>query len=256
MLKKIKLYRGDRINSDTEAGRYRFDGIISKSFGKGSPAYIAPLPLLENIRSHINPVTPSDHLIYSQTEFISFSSSFDRAYFWLSDQGSQMLFPCLTEYEETRYMFTLEIPEEELEALDKDSTMFLFRFACNPDLKRSNSSSIIENLMLEVVAPNTWFRHCDVCRQVHRAHSLVLVDAVKYLQVYGGSDRFDGAAINAAADKEWLILATDPVNGLSATSIPRSDFWSVSHYSCKGELRPPGMHEIAGLGFDLNGDLI
>ncbi|MCX2430564.1 hypothetical protein [Pedobacter sp. GR22-10] len=72
----------------------------------------------------------------------------------------------------------------------------------------------------------------------------------------GGSDRFDGEAINAVADKEWLILTTDPVTGLSTTSIPRGDFWSASHYSCKGEVRPSGMYEILDLGFDQNGELI
>lgn len=50
-----------------------------------------------------------------------------------------------------------------------------------PDLKRTNSSSTIENRLLEVVAANTWFRHCDVCDQIYRAHSLVFVDTIKYL---------------------------------------------------------------------------
>ena len=245
----MKLYRGDKIWSSSEPGRYRFDGIRSKSFGKGKPAYIKAEMLLETIRQHINPASPLDQLIYNSTEFISFSTSQSRAMFWLSDKNSLDLHETNADYQETRYLFEVNINECELSPFDRYETMFLYRFACNYELKMSNSSSLIEQAIIQGTPPGTYFKSCPMCQKTERNHLIVLIDAPKYLQKYKNSDDYDGAIINAQDDNEWLILPVDRIAQFSGTTIPRADFWSAKHYIGEGETSDPLLHEIQGISY-------
>lgn len=252
----MKLYRGDKIWNSSEPGRYRFDGIRSKSFGKGKPAYIKAEMLLETIRQHINPASPLDQLIYNSTEFISFSTSQSRAMYWLSDKNSLHLQEANTDYTETRYLFEVNINESDLLPFDQYSTMFLYRFACNYELKRANSSSIMEQAIIQATPPGTDFKSCPICGKIERNHLIILIDAPKYLRQYKNSAEYDGAIINAQDDNEWLILPVDRFTNISGTTIPRANFWSAKHYIALGETRDPFLHEIQGMAYDEFGDVI
>lgn len=245
----MKLFRGDNIHNLTEPGRYRFDGIMSKSFGKGKPAYIEAQGLLNNIRAHINPASASDRLVYDKTEFISFSSSENRALYWLSSKNADKITICQKDYQETRYLFILEFGGDELLPIDKSNTMFLFHFSCNPALKTFNTDSILTQALFSVVHPNTHYKSCPVCMGVHKNHSIVIINTVKYLETYKNSTAFDQAISNAKADAEWVILPVDSVSGFSGTTIPRADFWSARLYSAENEVRPAGIHEILGMAY-------
>lgn len=223
------------------------DGIRSKSFGKGAPAYIDARGLLNNIRAHINPISTADKAIYDATEFISFSVSRNRALYWLRSKDVDEISPCKTEFEETRYLFRLVIPDNELTALDAHSTMFVFRYKCNPSLKRFNSADVRTDAIFAVTEPGTYFKSCAICNGTERSHSIVLIDSCRYLEHYKTDAASDTALQNAHADEEWLILPIDFDSGRTATTIPRADFWSVELYNAKGESRLPGHHDMLGM---------
>lgn len=110
-LKDMLLYRGDNYyNAATESGRFWFDGIRAKSFGKGDPAYIKKEGLLKAIRQHIYHPGKADAGYYDVTDFISFSTGQTRAMYWVSDKGRLLLTPCSESYRETRYVFRMDIP--------------------------------------------------------------------------------------------------------------------------------------------------
>jgi hypothetical protein len=249
----MKLYRGDRLSNSTEPGRYYFDGIRSKSFGQGKPRNIIAEQLLNSIRQHICPVTPSDKLIYNATEFISFSDSKTRALYWLSDQHKIKLTSSLSSYQETRYLFELDVNEALMFPMDKSETMFKYDFSCNYDLKQPNSACVKEQLMMAATQPGTYFKSCNICNnKTITGHTVVLIDAVKYLQTYKDSSAYDGAIINAELDNEWLVLPVDKLSNFSGTTIPRADFWKAEHFIGENETRDPMEHAILGMAYDEN----
>jgi hypothetical protein len=244
---KMKFFRGDKIWNNTEPGRYRFDGIRSKSFGKGKPSYVKADLLLETIRQHVNPVSSVDKLVYDSTEFISFSGSQARAIYWLSDQDTLSLQQSVAPYQETRYLFEMDIDQSELIPKDIHHTMYIFRFACDYRLKEPNSPSVIEHAMMLVTERGTYFESCPICNMKEKNHAIVLINTVAYLNKYKNTSAYDGAIINATNDQEWLVLPLDKITGFSGTTIPRADFWSARHYIGAGEVRDPMMFEIPGL---------
>jgi hypothetical protein len=243
----MKLYRGDKIWNSSEPGRYRFDGIRSKSFGKGTPSYVQADLLLETIRQHVSPVSAADKLVYDSTEFISFSQSRQRAVYWLSDQGSLLLVQNNVPYQESRYLFEIDIDESTLIPMDTHHTMYMFRFACNWKLKEPNSPSVMEHAIMQATQSGTYFKSCPVCNMIEKRHAIVLIDTVDYLNKYKNTSAYDGAIINAINDQEWLILPLHKLTNFSGTTIPRADFWFAEHYNAKGEARDPMMFEIPGL---------
>lgn len=253
----MKLYRGDRISNSTEPGRYYFDGIRSKSFGQGRPRNILVEPLLISILQHINPLTPADKMVYDATEFISFSKSRTRALYWLSDQNKITLTPSGTPYEETRYLFEVDVDEALMIPLDKSDSMFKYSFACNYDLKQANSSSLPEQFLIAATPSGTYFKSCPICNnKTVPGHSIILIDAVKYLHTHKNSSAYDGAITNAERNEEWLILPLDKLDNFTGTTIPRADFWRAEHFIGDNESRDPQEHAMLGMSYDDNGNVI
>ncbi|WP_163377824.1 hypothetical protein [Cyclobacterium sp. SYSU L10401] len=222
----MHLFRGDKLaNKLTDPKRYRFDGIRSKAFGKGDPAYIQRTGLVESLRQHINPETLDDREFYHKTDFISFSRSSDRSMFWLRDKNSIEIIKS-NEFDETRYLFILEVEDEKLVELEPG--IYLYAFACNPKLRKMNSDDIISNSVLHLTYS---YNNCEICKGSFSAHRIILIDTVKFLMSKDLPEKFQGALNNAILDKEWLILPLDKMNKkVNFTSIPRANFWKVEHF--------------------------
>jgi hypothetical protein len=252
----LKLYRGDKLQSSTEPGRYRFDGIRSKSFGQGIPKYIAATALLGNIRQHIRPESPEDDMIYNATEFISFSSLKARAFEFMRGPEFAEVKPEENDYEETRYLFELTINTGEMLPIDDYQTMFKYYYNCNYNLKEANSISPLERLMLDVTPAGTYAKSCPICNNMTvKGHVLVLIDAVKYLNHYKSGEAFEGAIGLAENDREWLVLPTDKSGNFSGTTIPRAGFWDAHLYKGIHDVRTGLEHQIQGIMYDENGDV-
>ena len=227
----MKLFRGDnKFNQFTRPDLYRYDGLRSKAFGSGSdPAYLDKNGLIESLRQHIRPLKDSyhDNSFYEKTEFISFSEDIERSIFWLTDKNGLKLKELEEPYSETRYLFTIDIPDNEL--IQRSYGIYSYRFNCNFKLKTSNTPSLLlqatEHLMYGT-------NDCELCHGKWKTHEIVLINAVEYLQL-GGSEKFSGALEYAKNDKEWLVLPFDAMEegGFKYARIPRANFWTVKHFT-------------------------
>ena len=229
----MKFYRGDNIcNKLTEPNLYRFDGLRTKAFGKGDPAYIEKHGLLDTIRQHINPDKKSneDQNLYNTTPFISFSTNIDRAFYWLTDKNRFEIEKCKIDFSETRYLFECEIPDSEV--IEKGKGIYSFNFICNPSLKTSNFLDPILDSALPFMYGTT---ECPICNMSYKFHEIILIDTKVFLHQYKEKEKYKGAHILAEEDKEWLILPFDTMdkNGFKYNRIPRADFWKVKHFDLK-----------------------
>ena len=231
------LYRGDCVHNDTKPGIFWFDGLQARSFGKGDPAYIKREGLLKSIRQHIHHPTISDQEYYQSTDFISFSTKRDRAEYWMRGKGTLITMPCLRPWYESRYLFTMDIPENRRQEVEDG--VYSFNFQCNPALREANSPSPMDAVLLP-------FQKCDRCRQGGH-HEILLVDAVVYLSLHKQDRKNAKALDNAKQDAEWLVIPNDPLipAGRSST-IQRADFWRAEIFNVVGEERDPMAHEIQG----------
>jgi len=224
----MKLFRGDsRSNILTQPELYRFDGLRSKAFGKGDPAYIDKHGLLDSVRKHIKPENSSDQDFYNKTEFISFSTDIERAKFWLSNKGKLTLSKCDEDYEETRYLFVFDIPEDKL--TKKENGIYSFHFMCNPSLKSANTNDPIFNAAKHLIYGTNG---CPICNLKDELHEIILIDTNEFLES-NQEKAIEGAMEFAKKDKEWLLLPFDVMdkNGFKYARIPRADFWYVQHYT-------------------------
>lgn len=230
----MKLYRGDNIcNKLTEPRLYRFDGLRTKAFGKGDPAYIEKKGLLETIRQHINPDPNSieDKSLYDTTPFISFSSKTIRAFYWLTDKNKFKVDECLVDFSETRYLFEINIPDNEL--INVGNGIYSFKFLCNPKLKTANSPDPIFSSALPLMYGVI---DCPICEKKYKVHEIILIDVVTFLQKFKEMEKFKGAYELAEEDGEWLLLPFDRMpdkSGSRFNRIPRADFWKVKHFKEK-----------------------
>jgi hypothetical protein len=236
----MKLYRGDFVhNILTSPGRFRCDGITAKSFGKGDPKYIEKNSLLKAIQQHIDPKTKEDKRYYNVTDFLSFSTNFERAQYWATNKNTLILNPCDEEYLETRYLFTLNINEQELQPLSTTQGIYKYNYQCNPNLKKSNSPNPIENAIIRRDS-------CEVCNLNGKLHSIILIDTVKYLTQFPNAQNCQGALSLAKIDEEWLILPNDPMRNGRSSRIHRAEFWNVELFNVVGEQRDPYEFQILG----------
>jgi hypothetical protein len=228
----MQLFRGDNIfNKNTEPGIYRNNGLRSKAFGSGhSPDNIELIGLLETIRKHIKPIDKPDTEYYDVTDFLSFSESLNRALYWCKDRG-RLILQNANDYYETRYLFTLNIDEKE----KISDGIYLFRFNCNPKLKRSDSGQEPHKTILNYENST---EICPLCINKDRAHQILLINSYEYLVCNQIQERYQGALEFSKNDNEWLVLPFDLLGKFRATRIPRADFWTVNHYKVIGEQRP------------------
>jgi hypothetical protein len=226
------LYRGDNINNRlTNPKIYRYDGIRSKAFGKGDPAYIQRIGLTETIRQHIKPETKNDKEFYDKTDFISFSRNIERSMFWLKEKDTVDVVECNVNYEETRYLFLMDIPENEL--IEFGQGIYSFKFKCNPKLKRANSNDIIFNSALTLTHG---YNECKICNISEPSHEIILINTIRYLEHNIKGEKFAGALNFASVDEEWLVLPFDSIEmneSIKCSRIPRAEFWTVKHYKEK-----------------------
>jgi len=225
------LYRGDKYyNVATEPGRFWFDGIRAKSFGKGDPAYIKKAGLLKAIRQHIHHPGKADVSYYDATDFISFSTDQARAMYWVSDKGQLLLTTCSEPYRETRYVFRMDIPDNDL--ISRGDGIYMYSFVCNQALRKSNVAA-----WQGIEIP--YYTNCPLC-QGGLGHQILLVDTVKYLSINRKDESESDALKLATEDSEWLVLPNDPLDhGSRSSSVQRADFWSVETYTVVGEKRDP-----------------
>lgn len=234
------LYRGDFVyNTLTSPGRFRFDGITTKSFGKGDPKYIEKNGLLNTIQAHIAPKTIKDNSYYNVTDFLSFSTNLKRAQYWAANKNTLLLNPCDKEYSETRYLFSLTINDEELQTLSITDGIYIFNYQCNPKLKKGNSPNPIESAIIRR-------DYCEICNLKEKSHSLILIDSVKYLTQFPNAQNCQDALSFAKTDEEWLILPFDPITNGRSSRIHRADFWNVELFNVVGEQRDPYAFQILG----------
>lgn len=232
----MRLYRGDNIfNKLTQPQIYRFDGLRTKAFGQGDPAYIKKNGLIDCIRKHVKPESNIDKDFYNKTDFISFTTDINRAMYWLSDQNKIVLEECLTDFHETRYLFEFSLQDSELVELEKG--VYSFRYRCNPSLKTANSPSAIFSATLHLMYG---VNQCPICNCTLPNHEIILIDTEVYLLEHAKEEKYNGAIAFSQADKEWLIWPSDPIDNtvFKFARIPRADFWSVKHYIGVGEQRP------------------
>jgi len=230
----MNLYRGDNIfNERTEPGLYRNNGLRSKAFGGGSsPENIETQGLIETVRRHIKPVDSIDNSYYDVTDYISFSESIERALYWCKDRGRLVLQPA-NDYEETRYLFTLRINENQKTKIGEG--IYSYFFKCNYKLKTSDSGDQIQKAALE-------FSHniqtCPICKNETMSHQILLINSHEYLLNYKEQEKYEGALEFAKRDNEWLVLPFDTIEKHRTTRIPRADFWNAEHFKVVGEQRP------------------
>lgn len=237
----MELYRGDRFaNEHTMPGRYRFDGLHAKSFGRGDPAYIRREGLIKAVRQHINHPKPGDQAYYDVSDFISFSRDKDRALFWLRDKGKWLLRPCTVPYTETRYLFTMRIPQHEL--VLKDEGIYTYSFYCDTLMREPNADTLIDRAFSGTI-------DCP-CVRSDTQHSIVLIDAVQFIKAhYDAATSADALAL-ASQDQEWLVVPYDPLPPRGRPSrIQRAAFWSAELFNVDGEFRDPMAYAISGQEF-------
>ena len=237
------LYRGDSIfNDNTLPGQYRTEGIRSKTFGKGDPAYIKREGLISAIRKHVRPnrSIPSDLAYYDTTDFISFSENGDRALYWLSRRGTVTLQPTNEPYKETSYLFVLQIDLKKADYLGDG--IYSYAYKCNPQLRKPDAP----DMMTAIAAAASIAQGCEVCQGGTVAHQLLLIDSEQYLR--SKNDATLAKHIEFAHnDAEWLVLPADPIqSGFLRARIPRSDIWEVLHFT-NGQTRDPMKYAVLGI---------
>lgn len=228
------LFRGDNIyNKYTQPYLYRCNGLRSKAFnGNQDPRNIERIGLLRTIIYHINPTNKDGEVYYGATDFLSFSESRDKALEWCSDKNAITL-EITNNYEETRYLFILNIDETDLDTIGNG--LYLYSYKCNPSLKQTDSNNIIHKIALTPYLQN---QICPTCENKHNHHKIILVNTVEYLNNFPDQAGCKEATQNSIENKEWLVLPYDCNGGFRSTRIPRADFWYVELFKGMGEERP------------------
>lgn len=234
------LFRGDKIyNEYTQPYLYRCNGLRSKAFnGKQNPRNIERIGLFRTIINHINPVDKEGEKYYGATDFLSFSESRNKALEWCSDKKTITL-DTANDYEETRYLFILNIDETEIDTIGNG--LYFYSYKCNPALKQTDSDTPIHKATL---IPQLQNQICPTCQNKHKFHHIILVNTVEYLIFFPDQVGCKEAIQNSTEDKEWLIFPYDYEENFRSTRIPRADFWNVELFKGLGEERPKLNHVI------------
>jgi hypothetical protein len=234
----MNLYRGDNIfNARTTPELFRFDGLMSGSFGKGDPAYVQKNGLLKSIRQHIRQFDSTDREYYQRSDFFSFSMDRQRAEYWLTNRNSIQIEKCINEYDETRYLFIMDIKDSELLFIEKG--IYSYNFRCNTKLKRPNGNSLQEQVLVG------YDTGCPIC-DLGQNHQVIFINSIEYLMANPADYKVADALSAAIEDSEWMLLSNDYFGRLKSSRIPRADFWRAELYKGSGETRNMNEFSIKG----------
>ena len=232
----LHLYRGDDINNDrTKPAIYRSEGIISSAFGSfGDPLNIERIGFLETIKTHVDHVKDFELNYYKITDYISFSENEDTAKAFSARFKPENLIPCPEAYKETRYVFHVKIPFDEL--IPITAGVWEYKFKCNPNLKQVYKLN--EDEPFETIAHN-WaltFVGCETCGAMQKNHSMLVINPLLILNELPEQKKYKRAKNLILKNNEWLLLPNDIINfGHRGTRIQLADFWDVHGYTIKGE---------------------
>jgi hypothetical protein len=137
-------------------------------------------------------------------------------------------------FAETRYVFKMDIPVDELTPITKG--VFEFRFACNKDLK--NPYKLNEDDPFETVARQWALRYaiCEQCGGVQKNHFIRVINPQIAFDHLTADKDFKRSLRLAKKNLEWLILPNDIINnGFRAARIQPANFWKVQGYTMEGE---------------------
>jgi len=220
--KILTLYRADKRGNKTTPEHYNTDGIISKQINGGDPEAHKKYGWLKTITSHIHASTSEEKFIYETTQYLSFTTDRAKAAQYLKT-WKQLNFVPTDRVNAEGFLFTANIPEDQLETIGKG--VFLYRFKCNYDKLISDPK--FQNLRLAN------FVKCKVCNAIEGyTHGLLIIDAKVYLSDM--SEDFPEAYSNAKIDNEWLLMPVDPMIDQYpigyASRIPPADFWTVDFF--------------------------
>lgn len=255
----LYLYRGDRKGNNNIPEWYFFDGIRSKAFGKGDPAYIKKEGLLKAVRQHIQKNNDLDRLYGQCTDFLSFSSDRDIALFWMRGRDKINVEQCRP-YEETNYLFTLALNRRQLSPVEGTPGLYLYRYVCNPGLKEPNvgkdnipdldHNGFDDGDLIFKSAMSLMYgtKGCEICQVSSAHHFFFLVDGVEYITHFPKEGKDKNAFKKTQRAREWLLLPADPMDipgrpkidrsitiptpemGNLGARVHRADFWSVDHF--------------------------
>ncbi|HAL81843.1 MAG TPA: hypothetical protein DCO83_06090 [Mucilaginibacter sp.] len=226
----LNLFRGDDIlNLKSKPGRYRSEGLTSSAFGaRGDPENIEKITFLETVKQHIDHLKTFEKDYFKITDYISFSDSEAIAKNWAAGLKPDELVACSTPFLETRYVFKMQIPNNELKPIT--TGVWEYRYACNTNLKCAN----VPNADINTLALR--YNPCPICQSTFKNHSLLLINPTIYLAGLASDKKYKRANQLAAKNGEWMIVPNDAVDFKHRTTrIPRADFWNADCYTIKRE---------------------
>lgn len=221
------LFRGDRYDRPgSMAGLYRTDGIITKLTSNFAPAFVANPGLMEASRAHIAPGTDLERRYAETSSFLSFSTSRDIALTYAAGRRRDRLAACAP-YDEDVVVFSVNIADARPAGSEG---VHLLTYRCDYTLAQPPGPDPVDLLTAAAVS-------CEFCEQhgivgAHHDHTLLLVDASKFLRSHRHHERFRDAVTNAQRDHEWLVSPLDYVERLRgfAARIPLSRIWEAERF--------------------------
>ncbi len=218
----LKLYRADKKGNKTLPEKYYSDGLLSKQLNSGDN----PLPhqkygWLETIKNHIHYSTDQEKFIYDTTQYLSFTSDLNRAFFFLSTT-MKLKYSATDRNSAEAFIFNATIDKLSLKEISEG--LFIYSYKCNYNKPKTDPK--FQSLLSS-------FINCNICStNQDYEHKLLIINAEKYLfrqkEIYPIEYSF------ASDDKEWLLMPLDPMIGINAigyqSRIQIADFWTVDFY--------------------------
>ncbi len=236
MNKYLTLFRGDDIINDrTKPAIYRSEGIVSGAFGAGgAPKEIERKGFLKSVKEHIDHLKDFEIQYYKISDYISFSEEEEIAKLWASRKRPENLISTTEPYAETRYVFKMDIPMEELKPIVPG--VYEYRFACNKNLKTAyklNEYDVYEPILQTYALQ---FADCPQCGSVHKSHSIIVINPLVAFNHLKDDKNIKRSIRLAQKNLEWLILPNDIIqDGFRASRIQPANFWKAEGYTMLGE---------------------
>lgn len=215
------LYRADEAGNKTNPERFHSDGLLTKQVNSGDdPNPHLKYGWLNTIKSHINPETHRQHLLYDMSAYLSCTSKYSVAEHYLKTKHNYSILPVQRREDARAFLFEFQIDDSRLAAAG--TGLFLYTFTCN--YKRGETDPRFSSILGH-------YANCNICsRKEHYKHQLLMIDAATFLKQIKGLYRQEYE--NAERDCEWILLPVDPMldgRGFQAR-IPIADFWSVNFF--------------------------
>ena len=218
----LKLYRADKNGNKTLPEKYYSEGLLSKQLNSGdNPMPHKKYGWLETIKNHIQYSTDQEKFIYNTTQYLSFTTDLNRAFFFLSTKAN-LRYSAANRKDAEAYIFDVTI--DKLALMEIGEGLFIYSYKCN--YNRTKTDPKFQSLLSSYIG-------CNICStNPDYEHKILLIDAESYLfrqkEVYQIEYSF------ASEDKEWLLMPIDPMIGINAigyqSRIQIADFWTVDFY--------------------------